>query len=269
MINIIIQKKISALNNINSKNIDNIISQFIHEAPKSINQRIGEMKQFFSYCYDNNLCDKDISLMIPNIKSSHSTHLPISWNIEDAKKLLNSIDRNNPVGKRDYAILLMACRLGLRAIDLITLELSDFNWKTKLITIKQNKTNHTITLPLLNDIGWAVIDYIKNGRPNTSDKRLFIRNLPPYDGMSTTTSLERIFKTHMEKANISIPRNQKYGIHSLRHTLGRILLEKETSLLVISQVLGHQSIQSTETYLHINMKGLESCPIDPNRVFDL
>lgn len=269
MINIIIQKKIDTLNDINSKNIDNIISQFIHEAPKSISNRIGEMKQFFLYCYNNNLCDKDISLIIPNIKSPHSTHLPISWNIEDAKKLLESIDRDNSVGKRDYAILLIACRLGLRAIDLITLELSDFNWETKLITIKQKKTNHTITLPLLNDIGWAVIDYIKNGRPNTSDKKLFIKNLPPYDGFSNTTSVERIFKSRMEKAGISISRSEKCGIHSLRHTLGRILLEKETSLPVISQILGHQSIQSTETYLHINMKGLESCPIDPNRVFDL
>lgn len=269
MLNIIIQKKIESLDDINSNNIDDIISQFIHEAPKSITQRIGEMKQFFTYCFCNNLCKKDISLIIPKIKSSHSTHLPISWNIEEAKKLLESIDRDNSVGKRDYAILLMACRLGLRAIDLVTLELSDFNWETKMITIKQKKTNHTITLPLLNDIGWAVIDYIKNGRPKTSDKRLFIKNIPPYDGLSTTSSLERIFKSRMEKANIPIPRNQKCGIHSLRHTLGRILLEKETSLPVISQILGHQSIQSTETYLHINMKGLESCLIDPNRVFDL
>ncbi len=268
MINIIIQKKIDTLDDINAKNIDDIISQFIHEAPKSITHRIGEMKQFFSYCFNENLCKKDISLIIPNIKSPHSTHLPISWNIEDAKKLLDSIDRDNPVGKRDYAILLMACRLGLRAIDLITVELSDFNWETKIITIKQKKTNHTITFPLLNDIGWAVIDYIKNGRPKTSDKKLFIRNIPPYNGFSNSTALERIFKSRMEKAGIPIPRDKKYGIHSLRHTLGRILLEKETSLPVISQILGHQSIQSTESYLHINMKGLESCPLDPNRVFD-
>ena len=225
------------------------------------------MKQFFQYCFDHNLSNENLSYHIPDLSTPHQSKIPASWNAEEAKQLLDSIDRSSISGKRDYAILLIACRLGLRAVDLANLELSDFNWEAKTITVRQKKTRNTITLPLLNDIGWAVIDYIKNGRPESEDNRLFIRMNAPFTGMESG-AFTNIFVKRMHAAGLKVKRGEKCGIHSLRHTLGSLMLEKETPLTVISQVLGHKSIQSTEVYLHINMAGLYECPIDPEKVFN-
>lgn len=268
MMNILIQQNVNSLQEVDSHVMEMIVSQFIHEAPKSITHRIGEMKQFFQYCFNNSFSKLNLVYLIPSITTPHETKIPVSWTAEETKQLLESIDRSSPSGKRDYAILLIASTLGLRAIDLANLELSDFDWERKIITVRQKKTRNTITLPLLNDIGWAVIDYIKNGRPQTDDPKLFIRLIAPYSGLGTSGSIERIFTDRMHDAGLRVKRVERCGIHSLRHTLGSLMLEKETPLPVISQILGHRSIQSTETYLRINMSGLAECPIDPEKVFD-
>lgn len=266
MLNILIQRKIDHLGEINEQVIETIIAQFIHEAPKSVTHRIGDMKQFFQYCFDHELSDMNIGYLIPAISTPHEAKIQASWTAEEAKQLLDSIDQSSEIGKRDYAILLLACRLGLRAIDLCNLELSDFDWEAHIITVRQKKTRNTITLPLLSDIGWAVIDYIKV-RPETDEKKLFISAKAPYESL-TSTAFTSIFVKRMHQAGLRVKNADKCGIHSLRHTLGGLLLEKETPLPVISQILGHKSIQSTETYLRINMDGLNKCPIDPNEVFN-
>lgn len=267
MLNILIQKNINSLQEIDSKIVEMFVSHFIHESSKSITHRIGEMKQFFQYCFDYGLSQNNLAYLIPKIATPHTNKIPVSWSSEEVKKLLDSIDRSSPVGKRDYAILLFASVLGLRAVDIIRLELSDFDWERKVIIVRQKKTSKTIVLPLLNDIGWAVIDYIKNGRPNTGVQRLFIRLNAPFEGLSER-GLGRIFSHRSHEAGLRINRDCRYGIHSLRHTLGSLLLEKGTPLPVISQILGHNSIHSTETYLRINMSGLSMCPIDPEKVFN-
>lgn len=267
-INILIQLDVHSLDDVNLKIINEIISKFIHEASKSVAYRIRHLKQFFTFCLDNGLCKTDISSIIPHVTTPHEAYLPVSWCAEEAKQLLDSVDRSSPTGKRDYAVLLIACRLGLRACDICKLQLGDFNWETREIHLTQKKTQHTIILPLLNDIGWAVIDYIKNGRPETDDPCLFVRANPPYHALAGSPAIESIFTSRIHNAGLRIPRGKKYGIHSLRHTLGSILLEKETPLPVISQILGHQSIRSTSTYLRLNMKGLAECPVNPDMVFD-
>ena len=267
-ISILLQLNVHSLDDINRKIINEIISKYIHEASKSVTYRIRHLKQFFTFCLDNNLCKNDISSIIPHVTTPHEAYLPVSWNVDEAKQLLDSIDRTSSIGKRDYAILLIACRLGLRACDICKLQLRNFNWETKEIHLTQKKTQHTIILPLLNDIGWAVIDYIKNGRPKTDDPYLFIRANPPYNALAGSPAIENIFTSRIHNAGLRIPRGKKCGIHSLRHTLGSILLEKETPLPVISQILGHQSIRSTSTYLRLNMNGLAECPVNPDKVFD-
>ncbi len=266
VIHILIQRNIQSLDEVSREAVECIVSQFIHDAPKSVTHRTGEMKQFFQYCFDHNLSNENLSYYIPALSAAHQSKIPASWTAEEAKQLLDSIDRSSRSGKRDYAILLIACRLGLRAVDLADLELSDFKWEAKTITVRQKKTRNTITLPLLNDIGWAVIDYIRNSRPETEDSRLFIRIKAPFTGMESG-AFTSIFVKRMHDAGLKVKRGEKCGIHSLRHTLGSLMLEKETPLAVISQVLGHKSIQSTEVYLHINMAGLTECPIDPEKVF--
>lgn len=268
MMGILIQLNIHSIDDIDQKAINQIISLYIHLTPKSLNSYLSQMKEFFLYCYINHLTENNVTLIIPKFRVPTQGYIPLSWSEDEIHQLLDSIDRSNPTGKRDYAILLIACRLGLRGSDIINMQLDSFNWETKEIHLVQKKTQNIIVLPLLNDIGWAVIDYIKNGRPITGEKTLFLKINPPYAPFSSTSALTTVFNDRIFLAGLHVPDNKKCGIHSLRHTLGSLLLDKGTPLPVISQILGHKSTKSTDTYLRINMKGLEACPIDPDKVFN-
>lgn len=258
---------ISQIDEIDKQEIEKIVSTFIHETPKSVSHNLSDLKQFFRFCYENGLCVLDISQFFPVLKTAHETKISMVFKEEEVKKLLDSIDRESVSGKRDYAVLILAALLGLRSVDIAGLKLSDINWETKVISITQEKTTKNLTLPLLNDLGWSIIDYIRNARPNVESEYLFLEHIAPFNRLSPG-GISSIFTRRLHDAGISIVPGKKYGIHSLRHTLGTTLLEKETSLPLISQILGHQSIKSTEVYLKLNMKGLSECPIDPDRIFD-
>ncbi len=268
LIEILVRENIKSLNNISKGVIEKVVSTFIHETPKSVTKNLGDIKQFFKFCYENNLCDKDLVQLIPEIKTPHETKISINFTQEEVKKILDLIDRNDPSGKRDYAIICLASHLGLRAIDIINLKFQDINWENKTLTITQEKTATNVTLPLLNDVGWSLIDYIKSARPKINSDHVFLRHNSPFGPFDNTSALTAIFTKRLHNAGIRILKDKRCGIHSLRHTLGTLLLEKETSLTTIAQILGHKSVHSTETYIKVNMKGLEECPIDPERVFN-
>lgn len=216
---------------------------------------------------DEGLITLQIDEFIPNVRYSRNAFIPPSWKKEDVLKLLDAIDRGSPVGKRNYAILMLVVRLGLRASDIKTLEMGNLDWNRKQIVIIQSKTKKRLELPLLDDVGWAIIDYLRNGRPKTNSPAVFINHKAPYGAFKMTNSMQHILYKYMRIANIEIPRNEHCGLHSLRSTLARTMLEVGTPLPVISEVLGHQSVQTTAIYLKINLDALRRCPIDPDEVF--
>lgn len=179
--------------------------------------------------------------------------------------MLDTIDRNNPEGKRDYAIILCVTRLGLRASDIRNLRFGNLNWSRKTIMITMVKTKRPIELPLLEDVGWALIDYLKNGRPESKSDCVFIRHKAPYTQFGDCNSFHRMLSRRMHKAGLST-KGQKHGLHSLRNTLARQMLEHGTPLPVISEVLGHVSVQTTGLYLKIDLNGLRNCVLDPEEV---
>jgi len=182
-------------------------------------------------------------------------------------KLLNAIDREDPKGKRDYALILMIVRLGLRISDIRSMKLSSLNWNRKTISLNMMKTKQPIELPLLDDIGWAIIDYLKNGRPATFSDNLFVRHRPPFTAFGETENFHKSLHRYMVKAGLLIPMNEHHGMHSLRSTLARNMLESQATLSVISQTLGHQNINTTSIYLKIDITGLRKCSLDPEEVF--
>jgi site-specific recombinase XerD len=225
---------------------------------------VSVLKGFFRFLLLKGFLSLDLTLCLPKIKIARGGFLPSSWRQDDVRKMLASVDRNNPGGKRDYAILLMVTRLGLRAGDIRALKLSSLNWTRKEISITMQKTKQPLILPLLDDVGWAVIDYLKNGRPETASDCVFIKHRAPYDGFSDFNSMDHMINRNMNKAGIKIP--GKHGMHSLRSTLARIMLETGAPLPVISEALGHQNMQTTGIYLNIDVEGLKRCAIDPEEV---
>ena len=227
---------------------------------------ISRLRNYLNFLYQEGITEYDLCKCLPHMKITRNPFIPSVWKKTDVKKLLKSIDRQNPKGKRDYAILLLVARLGLRVGDIRALKLSDLNWNRKLISIIMQKTKQQLELPLLEDVGWAIIDYFKNGRPKTNADHVFIRHRAPYDGFADHNCLHKMLTRHMVIAKIDTMNDQKHGLHSLRSTLALTLLENGTPLPIISEALGHQSVQTTRFYLKIDMHGLRNCVIDPEEV---
>jgi len=259
-------KEVQKSNDINPKIISDYVKTIYKHHEKSIASILTTLRVYLRFLYFNQYTDEDLSLKVPKQNKYYYPPVPSVWNKEDVIRMLNSIDRGNPTGKRDYAIILLVAKLGIRAGDIKGLELSNLNWQSKTIEVKQNKTKNIVTYPILNDIGWALIDYLKNGRPVSDSPFLFIRMNAPYEAFGRDANLHNIITKYTRLSGIAIPKGKRHGMHSLRHTLASTLLEQGTSLPVISEILGHFNSKSTSVYLHTGMEGLRKCAIDPEEV---
>jgi len=196
------------------------------------------------------------------MQTRKQTRIPSVWNPEDLQKLIDVIDRGNPCGKWDYAIILLVSRLGLRSIDVKLLTFENFNWNDNYLEFLQSKTSAPIRLPLLKDVGWAVIDYLQNGRPVSESPYVFLRHLAPIALFSDEDHLHQMIMKYIRIAKIRIS-NKKVGMHSLRHTLATTLLEQHESIERIADILGHQSVESTPVYLKSSLNLLRECALNP------
>lgn len=210
--------------------------------------------------YSQKLISYDTAHILDGIKVKKTTKLTSHYSLEEILCIESSVDRRYATGKRDYAMILLATRLGLRSADIRFLKFSNIDWDNNLVIFEQYKTKDRIELPLSIDVGEAIVDYIKNGRAKSDSKYIFLRCNAPYIPM-TEGGLNAIVNKYFRKANIDFSR-KKHGPHSLRHSLATNLLNNGTPLPIIAETLGHQSSQSTMQYLHINISVLLRCTLD-------
>lgn len=240
-----------------------MINDFIkYLAPYSttyVSENLRMLRRLCLYAYQNGHHAEDLSCCIPVVKNIRQQRLPAVFTEDETEKILSSFDRENPMGKRNYAIFLLAARMGLRSCDIKALEFSFINWTERTISFAQKKTKKHLTLPLLDDVGWAIIDYLKSGRPISDSKYVFIQHKPPY---GQYTDLRNVLVKQMRKAGIETPANKRIGMHCFRHSLATSMLENGVPLPVISQTLGHADITSTEVYLRINVSQLRLCALE-------
>lgn len=235
---------------------------------KTVEQHICSLRAFFRFLYQEGIMPDDLAAKMPMVKARKQTAIPSVWTHEELKQLVGAIDRESPKGRRDYAIILIACRLGLRCTDIKNLCFENFNWTEKKICFTQSKTGQPMELPLVPDVGWAVIDYLKYGRPKVDSSRIFVRHMAPFLPFAEGDHLDQLIRTYMVKAHIPM-RGKHRGMHSLRHTMASVLLEKDTPLPVISDIIGHLNTNSTAVYLKVDMERLAECPLDFEEVIRL
>lgn len=240
---------------------------FCRYSPSVIHNTLCSLRTFFHYLFHNGMVVRNFAYAVPRDGYRQRSKVPSAYSKEDVEKLLKSIDRGNTKGKRDYAIILIAARLGLRAQDICDLSFENLKWETNTIELLQKKTERPIVLPLLEDVGLAIIDYLKYARPECeSTNSIFLRLIPPIGKLEAPT-LHSIVTQHMRTAGIRIQDGRKHGPHALRHSLASALLEENTPLPVISEVLGHANLESTSIYLKIDVNQLRKCSLEPP-VFD-
>ena len=229
---------------------------------KTVVQRtILSLRSFMKYAYQQRLLDIDYSNKIPRYRSVNQPKLPSTYSKQEVEKLISSIDRSSPIGKRNYAIILLAARLGLRASDISRLKFTELHWDTSAIEINQVKTGKKLVLPILPDVGNALIDYLKYGRPESQNPFVFLIVRPPYAQFHTSQVVTHVIQRAYRKAGIDV-KGRRFGAHSLRHSLGFRMLEESTALPIISEVFGHKSTESTKYYLRVDLKSMRQCMLD-------
>ena len=208
--------RVQNVGDISADIISDYVKTIYHHHEKSIFAILTTLRVFLSFLYLNQFTDEDLSLKVPKQTKYYYPPVPSVWNRQDVVRMLKSVDRANLTGKRDYAILLLVTRLGIRVGDIKSLKLPDLNWDKKTIQIRQNKTKNIVTYPILNDVGWALIDYIKNARPDSSSPFVFIRIKAPYEAFGKDANLHNIITKYTREAGILIPKGNRHGLHSLR-----------------------------------------------------
>jgi len=259
-----INEGISEIGNIKASDILSYIEQMDPRTSANKHVSLNILKIFFRYLHEHRIISVDYSRIIPKDNYTNQPKLPSTFTDEEIDALLKAVDRGSPRGKRDYAILLLATKLGLRASDICELRFENINWENNVLTINQYKTGKTLELPLLPEIGNAIIDYLKHGRPVTQENHCFVHVQAPYHRIHTS-DLGNMVRKYITIARIDCS-NRKHGPHALRHSFASALLKTKAPLPVISEALGHKSLVSTMSYLRIDIDSLRKCTLEVPKI---
>lgn len=231
-----------------------------HLRKGSIRNTMLYLKKLYAYLTKIGLSKNDYSELL-SFKVVRGTRLYPAASPGDLARILEQIDRRIPVGKRDYAIILLGAVTGLRAIDIARMELSDIDWKRGEIKIVQEKTGVSLALPLTKDVGAAIEEYILRARPETNDTKVFIRNRKPYRGFKDSVSIGDMYDVYRKRAGLPREPFDGNGFHSLRRGVGKNLTIAQVPVTDVAQVLGIRKLNVAKRYISLDSIHLKECAI--------
>lgn len=238
--------------------ISSIITHIAKRYTGGLHCAIFCVRIFLRHLYENNFTPENLSLAVPEMVARR-TIFREGFSAGETERLLEVPDVETPIGKRDYAIMLLAAQTGLRACDVVNLKREDVDWRACKIRIIQQKTGKPLSLPLAPESGNAIADYLLNARPESDLPYIFLCHtgmMRPINNRSASA----IVTKHLRRAEIvtSIPRR---GFHSFRRSFGTRLLQNEIPLELLRQLLGHSKIDSAKPYLSVDELGLKNCAL--------
>lgn len=239
-------------------------------APKTTGSLRSALADFLRHLRQAGQIREDLAGRLPPQRyPRRGESAPYPWSAEEVRLVLDHIDRRSAIGKRDYAMVLLTARLGLRVGDLRRLELGWFDWRAKTLSLTQHKTGVPLTLPVPGDVGWAVIDYIRHGRPEAHCLQVFVKHRYPFTAFGSSTSAGCRLRYYARRAGIVFPAGRSHGLHSLRGALAVAMLQADTPLPVVTAVLGHAGTNTTAAhYLRLDTEHLRRCALDVEDVLD-
>ena len=212
------------------------------------------LRSFFGFLRQRGDITSDLAGAIPATTNWRLTGLPLSLGPEQVEALLDSCDQDTALGQRDYAILLLLARLGLRAGEVVALTLDDLDWDTGTLIV-HGKGKRQERLPLPEDVGEAVANYLRGSRPHCATRRVFIRLQAPHRGFSSSAAIDDVVRRALERTGLN---PEQKGAHLLRHSLATRLLGSGASLEQIAQLLRHAHPQTTEIYAKVDLQALRA-----------
>ena len=259
------ENNITSIDNIQIQNIYNFVNSINTQkySKNTIYEIKYKLKKFFKYLYDNHKYKFDGIDIFPKIAKFERSKLPSYYTIDEINQILKQVDRSTKRGKRDFAILLLSIVYGLRNSDIVHLKKENILWNENKIELIQYKTKKLLELPLTENVKYALLDYLKNGRPNIDSPYIFLPTKPPYTytDMKNYSSLYKSADQYIKKAGIDIG-NRKRGLHSLRHSLASNMLKNNIKISTISGILGHSSVDVTNIYLSIDEEQLRKLALE-------
>lgn len=220
----------------------------------------GEIRLFLKYLVLEEKLETDYSTLVPHYSKPYV--IPSVYSIDEIKRIENSVDTSTIQGKRDYAIILLASRMGLRSGDIVKLKIEDIKGKNE-INIIQQKTGKALHLPLIEDVSVAIGDYL-TVRPSSMAREIFINIYAPYNPISTGT-IRNLLKKYMSAADIDVG-NRKKGPHALRSSLASAMVNDDVSYETVRKVLGHSSNNAIKHYARIDVEKLRKYCLEPPQV---
>lgn len=240
---------------------EDCVVKFIESRQYRQQEYIGTTRRFLNYLYKEHLIAKDYSYVLRSLgKNIKHIKTPSFYSPAEIRQLEESISRTSNVGKRDYAMVTLCSRLGLRVSDVANLSFKDINWENNSINIIQYKTGNPLTLPLLPVVGNAIIDYLKNARPKSTSCKIFLSCRPPYGEMNTG-SVHSAIAVAFRESGVDFG-DRHHGGHALRFSLAQRMLDKSTPIPIISETLGHTEMDTTRTYVRIDLTHMMGCVLD-------
>jgi len=213
------------------------------------------LRSFLRWAYLCGHLPQDLSHAARRARQYRQTHLPDTLPADALERLLRAVDQSTPIGRRDYAVLLLAARYGLRPSDIRALRLEQIDWRRGSLTLQQAKTGHPLTLPLLPDVAAALVAYLRAGRPVTPARQVFVRHKAPFVPFVPENNLATIMRAALRRVGLA-QRPGRRGLYLLRHTLATRLLAVGQPLKTIGDLLGHRTLDVTFGYTQIDLPAL-------------
>jgi site-specific recombinase XerD len=224
-------------------------------SPRTGKAMCWSLRAFLRYLHHRELNPCALAGCVPSMRRWKLATLPTYLSAAQVQKALDGCDRATAMGRRDYAILMMLAKLGLRADEVATLTLDDIDWRASEMLVRA-KGRQRARMPIPPDVGAAIVAYLRNGRPNSSCRRLFIRTLAPHVGFASGCAITMIAKTALDRVGIEGCAHR--GAHIFRHSLATELLRSGATLSEIGQLLRHESHDTTRIYAKVDIEALRT-----------
>lgn len=251
---------INNISQIESEHVQMFLSDVSQSRAKSMDDVVGALRKLNRYLTGSGLSGLPYAGLLMAPRAREGKIYPCMPQ-DDLGLVIKSIDLSTAIGKRDYAILLLAASSGMRAGDIAKIKLSDIDWRKSEIHIVQGKTQAPVNLPLQRGVGTALADYILNSRPESKSPEIFLRSLAPFQGFKDGVSVACVLRRRMKAAGVSHTLGDGKTMHGIRRMLGTQMTMEGVPITTIAQILGHQNTHATKPYISLDIEGLRECAL--------
>ena len=233
-----------------SKLIRYVIKQREQNNVPVLKSLLTALRSFLRYLQMKGLCKARLVDAVPSLAAWKLSSIPNYLTKEQLRKFLASFDRKTPTGRRDYAIALCLARLGLRGKEVAHLTLDDIDWRSGILRINSSKVRRFSSLPLPQDVGKAIVSYLRNGRPPTAERHLFVSHHNRIGQPLQSDVIRNLVRKRFKQTGMKVP---SVGTHILRHTVATHMVQQGVSIKEVADFLRHRSLDTTAIYTKVNL----------------